>query len=399
MNKKASGLNFGNYVNDESKNIFFYKIGLIAPSRVGKTSIIAALLDEAKAALAQTHVSIAPFKDQDGISLTKERVKETILDIRSGLDYCTFDPTGTGTADPFIFDLQMTIAAGKQERNQAQLRLAILDYPGGWLKKPPQGDIGQTTWKKCQEWINNSSIIIVPIDANLIIEADNRERAKSSRQLLQVWEVEELIRDWAKGRWSKGESGLLLFVPVKCETYFDDNGGKNDKSKQLYDRIHNFYIDAIKAAKQEMSEQEVEKSETSQPNGWRGLLARIPEMVNQKPPTYTIEYHPVDTIGCIELANANWEEKDGQLSLNCEYLVRNPGNSRPERRPLGTIGLLNSICKQIVENRQNSGILTRLWDRLLRTDRLLANAINQLSQQKPGPRFKQIANGNIAKRG
>ena len=394
-------LNFDNYASNEAKKILFYKIGLIGPSRVGKTSILAALLDEAQAALAGTCVSIKPFVDANGDSPTKDRIRNTILDIKAGLDFSSFQPQPMGTADPFIFDLVMAIAGGNEEKNQAQLRFAILDYPGGWLDKPPQGDIGQQTWEKCKAWIEDSSVIIVPIDANLIMEVNNQQTSKASRELLQVFEVEQLARDWAKGRFNKRESGLLLFVPVKCETYFNDNGGDNDKSQELYDRIHNFYSDVIKAVEQEMSVKQGEREEIPQPTGFIGQLKEgMSKVLSSEPPSYSIEYHPVDTIGCIELANANWKENiNGQLSLNCEYLVRNPNNSQPELKRFGNIGLLNSICKQIVENRQNSGIFTRLWDWLSNNGRLLADAINKLSQQNPSLRFKQIAKGNIANRG
>ena len=396
-------LNFDNYASNEAKKILFYKIGLIGPSRVGKTSIIAALLDEAQAALAGSRVSIKPFVDPDGNSPTKDRIRNTILDIKAGLDFSSFQPTGMGTADPFIFDLIMTIASGNEEKNPAQLRFTILDYPGGWLEKPPQGDIGQQTWEKCKAWIEDSSVIIVPIDANLIMEVNNQQTSKASRELLQVFEVEQLARDWAKGRIKKreSESGLLLFVPVKCETYFNDNGGNNDKSEELYKRIRNFYSDVIKAVEQEMSVKEEEPEEIPQSSRFiEKLKEDMSKALSSKPPSYSIEYHPVDTIGCIELANANWEENiNGQLSLNCEYLVRNPGNYQPELKRFGNIGLLNSICKQIVENRQNSGIFRRLWDWLSDNDKLLADAINKISQQNSSPRFKQIAIGNIAKRG
>ena len=215
-------LNFTKYANNEADNIFFYKIGLIGPSRVGKTSIIAALLDEAKTFLAKSGVSITPFVEEDGTSSTKERIRSTILDIEAGLDFCSFEPTGIGTAEPFIFDLVMSLDQD-EEKNKGQLRLAILDYPGGWLKDAPPGDMGQKTWEKCQKWLRDSSVIIVPIDATLVMEADNKDRAKAARELLQVWEVEELLGEWAKGRWNQRESGLLLLVPVKCETYFNDN--------------------------------------------------------------------------------------------------------------------------------------------------------------------------------
>ncbi|MBO3463363.1 hypothetical protein G7B40_013350 [Aetokthonos hydrillicola Thurmond2011] len=397
-----SELNFEIY-SEKKAQVFFYKIGIIGPSRVGKTSIIAALLDEAKAALAQTQVSIAPFENEDGVSPTKERIINTITDIEAGLDFLTFEPTGMGTADPFIFDLIMKIASERYDKRTAQLRLAILDYPGGWLKEPPRGDIGHKTWEKCREWILDSSVIIVPIDAALMMEADTKERAAAARQLLQVYEVEKLVRDWAKGRWSKGASALLLFVPVKCETYFSNDSNKN-QSQGLYEKFDKFYANAIEAAKQEMSEKEVEEPETSSPPGILGKIDKLKKLggslVTPSNPTYTIEYHPIDTIGCIEIFNAEWINTDGKLSLNCQYRVRDPiSGSRPKRNPSGTIDLLNSICKQIVENRQNSSFFLRAWDWLKDNDMLLAEAISKLSQEKPGSRFKEIAKGNIAKKG
>lgn len=395
-----SEINFEKYAKNETKTLF-YKIGLIGPSRVGKTSIIAALLQEAKDALAQTSVSIDPFVDEDGISPTKDRIRNTIIEIEAGLDFTTFKPTPRGTVEPFIFDLKMEIA-NQDKTNATQVRFAVLDYPGGWLKKPPQEDEQKRQWVNCQEWIKDSSVIIVPIDANLIMEIENQETSKAARELLQIGEVETLVEKWAKGRFSKGESGLLLLVPVKCETYFNDNGGQNDQSEKLYKQIENFYDQVIEAAEREMKEKEEGKKETSQPHRWRRIVEYSKKVIQNAPmentPTYAIEYHPIDTIGCIELKEAKWEEdQDQQLSLECEYLVRSGQQGRPKRKPLGTIGLLSSICKQIVENRQNGGIFTKFWDLLRSKDKLMANAINKLSEKENSSRYKEIGNGNIAK--
>lgn len=393
-----SELNFEKYASEQASKKLFYKIGLIGPSRVGKTSIIAALLEEAKVALAKSRVSITPFFDEDGTSVTDDRITNTIYDIESGLDECSFEPTGMGTADPFIFDLVMMIADRNEDENKIQLHLAILDYPGGWLKKirAKQVNSSQQTLKKCQEWIKDSSVIIVPIDANLIMEADNKERRTAARELLQINDIKELVEDWSKQRRFQQESGLLLFVPVKCETYFNDNGGYHNKSEELYKRYENFYGDVFKIAKEVMSQNKDEKSETSQSDGFNAIIRRFKKL-NQKTATFIIEYHPIDTIGCIEVENAKWKDIDGQLSLECEYLVRNAGDSRPQRKPLGTIGLLNSICKQIVQNRQNRGFFGKFWDLLQAKDQLLANAIQELSSQQYGPRYRQIANENIGK--
>ncbi len=385
-------LDFQKYLSKEDSNVFFYKIGIIGPTRVGKTSIIATLLDQAQEALARTGVSIKPFeeKDENGnlISETKRRINKTTSEIEAGLKFCDFEPTGRGTSEPFIFDLVMTITRQNQQNQQAQLRLAILDYPGGYLTNPT----GQ--WEDCRAWIHDSSVIIVPIDSNLVMEADSSKRHQASQKLLEVQQVKELVRDWAKTRWDKRESGLLLFVPVKCETYFNDNGGREDKSEKLYQEIHDFYASIIDAAKQEMAE---EAQPISESNGLGDWFSKI---VNPNNPSYSIEYHPVDTIGCIELKNAHWnQDNDGELSLECEYMVRNPNTSKPKRKPLGADGILYSICKQMVENRQNSGIFPRFWDWLGGKNKVLKEAINKLSEKELSPRFKLIEKGDIAKKG
>lgn len=377
-------LDFKKYVSkDENENIVFYKIGIIGPTRVGKTSIIATLLDQAQYALAQTGVSIKPFeeKDENGnlISETKERINKTISEIEAGLKFCEFKAVGRGTSEPFIFDLAMTITRQNKQNKQAQLRLAILDYPGGYITNPT----GQ--WEDCKEWICDSSVIIIPIDSNLVMEADNRNHYQASQDLLGVREVEYLVRDWAQNRWKEKQSGLLLFVPVKCETYFNDNGGREDKSEKLYKGIQDFYARVIKAAQQELIE---EKTPSSDSNRLQKLVSKMFKSQNS---TYSIEYHPVDTIGCIELKNAYWRQ-DGneELSLDCEYMVRNPNSYKPQINPLGTDSILYSICEQMVEDRQNSRVLQRFWDWLGGKNKLLGETINQLSQQERSKRFKRI---------
>lgn len=398
---KKPELKFDKYINRENSNTFFYKIGIIGASSVGKTSIIATLLDQTKDALAQTGISIKPFEEPDEngnlMSQTKNKINKTKEQIDSGLKFGEFEPTGRTTTDPFIFDLVMKVTNQNQSNKSTELRLAILDYPGKYLRFQPQDK-----WEECKAWINDSSVIIIPIDSNLVMETNNKDEDAASKDLLQVQEVEELVRDWAKKRLHEEESGLLLLVPVKCETYFDDNGGTEDNSEKLYQKICDFYEDIINAAETEMRKKEepTYNSYSAISNSYtlREIWSRRSRKRNPKNPTYSIEYHPVDTIGCIERKNAKWEkDQDGKLKLNCEYMIRNPSTSKPKRKPLGADGIIYSICQQIIENRQ-SAWLRRLWDWLRRDNQLLANAIYKLSQKPRSSRFKQIKKGNLNKK-
>ena len=402
---KEKELDFNKYTNQQNSNTFFYKIGIIGPARVGKTSIISTLLDQAKDALAQTGVSIKPFEEKDEkgnlMSKTKDKIERTKSAIDSGLKFGEFEPTERATISPFIFDLAMTITRQNQSNEPSKMRFAMLDYPGNLLFDNKKSESQRDKYEKCKAWIHDSSVIIVPIDSNLVMEVEKKEHYEASQELLQVREVEELVRDWAKARWEKQESGLLLLVPVKCETYFDDNGGTEDKSEELYQEIKEFYEDIINAAEKEMKEKEQPTSNSATGNSYTltEMLSMIFGIKSPKKPTYSIEYHPVDTIGCIELKNAKWEKyQDGKLFLDCEYIIRNPTTSKPKRKPLGADGIIYSIFQQIIENRQSSGIFPRLWDWLGGSNEVLAYAIYKLSQKPRVSRFKQIKKGNVGEK-
>lgn len=380
MNKRDA-IDFSNYLDDPKKLKKVIKIAMIGPSRVGKTSIIAALLDEAKTALAQSDVSINPFTDEDGSSPTQARISNTLTEIDAGLECGKFEPTGVGTAYPFIYDLQMYVTQEAKSESKKVIRFAILDYPGGWFTNPPTDSEDAKLWKACQQWIEDSSILIVPIDSNLVMQANSDDKKKRAREILGVSSgTKDLIEVWAKTRWSSQTSALLLFAPVKCESYFEDNGGKLDEAEKLYKLILMYYNDAIKSAIKEMSNQNGQK-------------------IDYKKPTYSIEYHPIDTIGCIEIASATWK-LDAEMkpeNLYCDYLVRNPDGEIPCRKPFGTIGLLISICKQIITiKEQEKGWLQKFFGPLF--DHLLVKAISNLSKLKYGPRVKIINEGNLGER-
>jgi GTPase SAR1 family protein len=379
MNKRTS-INFSNYVDDPNGLKKVIKIAIIGPSRVGKTSIIAALLDEARTALAQTNISITAFTDEQGSSPTKERINSTIREIEAGLESGEFNPTGIGTAYPFIYDLQMSVTKVAKAKPKKSIRFAILDYPGGWLTNPPIGTDDFKLWENCQKWIADSSVLIVPVDSNLLIQSRFEHEKVKSREILGVLEVRDLIEIWGKERWSNQQSALLLFVPVKCETYFNDNGGNINTSEFLYQTINSYYASSIDLAKKIMS------NEDNKP-------------MNSKRPNYSIEYHPIDTIGCIELTSASWKLKNEELFLDCHYMVRNPDGQIPIRKPFGTKGLLTAICKQLLEIRGKEGeILEKILDGLKKNNKLLTDAILMLSQIEYTSRAKIISQGELAQK-
>lgn len=121
-----------------------YKIGIIGPTRVGKTSMITSLLVQGQDLLAGTDVSY------EAINETKKRINRYRDELHGSLMAGEFNPGGmSGTQEPFKIQLAMSVGKSK-------LTWAILDYPGGWIDEDSRPQDRQNDWKKCQEWIDGA---------------------------------------------------------------------------------------------------------------------------------------------------------------------------------------------------------------------------------------------------
>lgn len=328
-----------------------YKIGIVGPTRVGKTSMITSLLEQGKELLAGTDVSI------EAVGKTKARINRYRDELRGSLIADEFNPGGmSGTQEPFTIELAMSVGSSK-------LTWAILDYPGGWIDEESRPSDRQNDWNNCQAWIKESIVLLVPIDSAVVMESSTKAEFQAANTTLQISQAGEVAREWVKGRIKKGEPGLLILVPVKCETYFSDNGGKRDKSADLVDRIQKLYQDLLNAVRQE-----------------------IDGATNK--PEILIQYHPIDTIGCVEIKDARWIEEGVRLGFQADYLVRPPRQPRPK----GADGLLISICRQIasVEKNKKRDIFSRVWRWLTEEDEKLKKAIEKLQAKDFGTRVKHL---------
>jgi hypothetical protein len=339
-------------MSEEEGNIEF-KVAIVGPRRVGKTSLITALLSESQKLLAGTPVSMAP------VGTTEARIAQHKNDLRGALLAGEFHPGALGgTQAPFTFTLAMTV-------NKTGIVWAILDYPGGWLDARTRGSENEGEWERCRRWIADSPVLLLPVDASVLMEATLRREKITAQNLLQIGQTEELAREWAKGRAVARQPGLVMLAPVKCESYFNDNGGLVDSKEELFRRVVQTYKPVIDAIRQEMA-------------GTMGL---------------SIQYHPVDTFGCVELQSAEWQPAPGggenaPLLFSATYIVRPPG----EPTPKGAGGILISICRQIVEAQtgKGRGFLAELWAWLTGSKRRLRQSVEDLSKVELGSRVRML---------
>ena len=93
--------------------------------------------------------------------------------------------------------------------------------------------------------------------------------------------------------------------PVKCESYFTDNGftSNKDSSVLLYQKVQKHYEDVMNTANKEFKE---------------NLQA------------LKMTYIPVDTIGCVEIVDGVWSKEDGGdwLRFSANYAIRKDAQIR-----------------------------------------------------------------------
>ena len=245
-----------------------FKIGMTAPSKAGKTSLMTAIFYEMKTRLAGNPQGIQYWADSKA---TQNAISRAIAEFQT----CTVSDeifavpqlAGTETVSNYKFAFTIPADSGIQ-----RLNIDIMDYPGGLLGTPDFAE-------KVMPHLTSSPVLLIPIPADILMEwkrtnGVNRNRDKriniAAHVMLDVDNVIRVIKDWAGQREQQNENALLIFVPIRSEAYFNDNGGANDTSQLLHTAIQELYVDT---------------------------LHLTPEMKKK----IQIETHAVDTYGIVEL--------------------------------------------------------------------------------------------------
>ena len=150
-----------------------FRIGLVGPSRVGKTSLITALLRDSQRLLQGTPVSLRPLG-----TATEKRIAQHRRELDGSLLAGEFTPGALrGTEEPFTF--QLLLDSGVRGTG---IRLELLDYPGGWLDPATRPHDRDGDWQACQRFLQQCSVLLVPVDAAVLMEPTSARNCARCRR-------------------------------------------------------------------------------------------------------------------------------------------------------------------------------------------------------------------------
>ncbi|MER6461372.1 hypothetical protein ACWC4D_12735 [Streptomyces sp. NPDC001288] len=295
---------------DAERPVFEYKIGLLAPSQVGKSTLIASLLSEGQRMLTGDTTVQLVAADR----LTRNRIAIADNLVAGALKARVFQPKlMPGTSDPAWFRLLL-----EPRGRDLPIRFDILDYPGGWLENGGEGPEHEQKWNECEAFLADSSVLIVPIDSVLLMEA-GAEHAPVLTSHLAVFQIKQVVLRWAKNRRERaGEPAMVIFCPVKCETYLSDSGSLQDHSAALKHQVVDQFSEVL-------------------------------ETIREAAPHASVRYLPIDTYGCVELVSARWVPRSGapgNVEMEPKYRVRPPGTITRK----GLEDLISLLCRQLVDS-------------------------------------------------
>ncbi|MBT3151257.1 hypothetical protein HTV45_10240 [Streptomyces sp. CHD11] len=300
-----------------------FKASMVGPSRVGKTTLLTAILTETESMLAGSGISLAMDET------TERRVSKNRKDLRRAVEAREFDAASLGGSQSMaLYDLTLQ-AAGDSTTG---IPFSILDYPGRWLDPVRRAEAHEArkNWPACEAHITESLMLLVPVEAAVLMEAVTPAQRGAVADLLGFEDVQAMARKWARARnlpEHRDEPAVLVLAPLKCEKYFDDNGGKGRDSARLRQLVREKYRTIVGVVQEETKDRSVR-----------------------------VIYAPIDTYGCVDLMEGEWidaHDADGDATLDFRghYRFR---EIPPEVRPKAAGTVMRELCRCVVSGQETA---------------------------------------------
>ena len=153
-----------------------------------------------------------------------------------------------GTDYPCLYTYHAGMRTPLQEADK-KFEISILDYPG---VKMSLGEVGESLAKRLEQ----SLAVIIPIDATIALECYRlmkKEKALNARNdaspegledveekrallqgMLEIKNTTDAVYKWLENSYMSKSSGVLFLVPVKCETFLEDEKLASELREAIY---------------------------------------------------------------------------------------------------------------------------------------------------------------------
>ncbi|MCT9141017.1 hypothetical protein [Streptomyces violarus] len=294
-----------------------FKVSMVGPSRAGKTTLLTAILAETQAMLAGSGITLVMDEE------TEIRVRRNQKSLRRAIEAREFDAGSLGgTQSMALYNVGLQ-ALGN---GTGGIPFSILDYPGGWLDPSVRARFveAKEKWPECETHIAESLMLLVPVESAVLMEAATPAQRRAAADLLGFEDIIPMARTWAQARnlpQHRDEPATLLLAPLKCETYFDDNGGRGREAAQLRQLVREKYRTIVEVVEKE-----------------------------SKNRTVRVVYAPIDTYGCVDLMEGKWTEtidSDGDPTLDFRGHYRFRGIP-PKVKPKAAGTVMQELCRCVI---------------------------------------------------
>lgn len=213
------------------------KIMMFGGRRCGKTSIIAAMRKCFSTALAESDLTIS-VGDPETMNLLEEKTAEIEGYFRNKHRGMSVDSSGSATSELNDYKLSVSLKTKK-----GRIGLNMIDYSGEWFVKR------DSDYSYHQEILadkmRQSNIIMIAVDTPYLMEQNDGSDSPDdigqyNRRRNYCDHLANMIKEYfsEKSYFPK----MIMFVPLKCETYYDKGQMElvKDRIKIAYKEVFDF---------------------------------------------------------------------------------------------------------------------------------------------------------------
>lgn len=322
------------------------KISIIAPTGFGKTTLISTLYEEIKKQT-PSYMKVAVNGDADDKRLRdfSKKLNDAIAAkslTQSAADFS--DIKGTADTHKFSFDISIEGEVGKNKKVKIIQPFSIMDIPGGWVNPDNRtSDDAKNKWTEFeQKHLPASFLLWIPIDATLIGEAITSKDKSIASHYVDAKDIGDLAQKWAKNR-KQGDGSMAFYIPLKCEHYLSQDIVKDGERKVREGHLRSCF---------------------------KYYYEEVIKKINEQKTGVKQYYLPVETIGCIDLLNSNFNDNkfsaefkiDGNTVRyrNADELVRSVYKAainqieHGDKNSYGTINKVSLLDKAKLKKKYNN---------------------------------------------